>query len=77
MQAEPDVTAKALMHRLCEQFPDVSDRNAVANLAAATRATVAQRAGETTNLSVERYSSDKFDTLSVNHDGEATTNIDG
>jgi len=48
LQAEPETTAKTLMLRLCEQFPDAHGC-ATAYLATA-RATMAQRAGQTTHF---------------------------
>jgi hypothetical protein len=75
LQAEPDVTAKALMQRLCEQFPDVYPT-------ATQLRTLQRRVQLWRNEQVKRliFQSSgtpliSSDALSVNHNGEATTNI--
>ena len=76
LQAEPDVTAKALMQRLCEQFLDVYPT-------ATQLRTLQRRVQLWRNEQVKRliFQSNgtliSSDALSVNHNGEATTNIDG
>ena len=77
LQAEPDVTAKALMHRLCEQFPDVYPT-------ATQLRTLQRRVQLWRNEQVKRliFQSSgtpltSSDAVSVNHNVEATTNIEG
>jgi hypothetical protein len=77
LQAEPDVTAKALMQRLCEQFPDVYPT-------ATQLRTLQRRVQLWRNEQVKRLIFQSGGTpptssnaLSVNHNDEATTNIEG
>jgi hypothetical protein len=77
LRAEPDITAKVLMQRLCEQFPDVYPTGA-------QLCTLQRRAQLWRNEQVKRLifqasethlASSEIPSLSQN--GEATTNIDG
>src|SRR5438132_2171210 len=77
LQAEPEVTAKALMQRLCVQFPDVYPTGAQLR-------TLQRRVQLWRNEQVKRLifqasgtALTSSDALSVNHNGEATTNIEG
>ena len=77
LQAEPEVTAKALMQRLRDQFPDVYPTGAQLR-------TLQRRVQLWRNEQVKRLIFQtsgipltRSDALSVNHDAEATTNIEG
>ena len=77
LRAEPEVTAKTLMHRLCGLFPDVYPTGAQVR-------TLQRRVQVWRNEQVKRLifqtsgiPPTSSDVLSVNHNSEATTNIDG
>jgi hypothetical protein len=77
LQAEPDVTAKALMQRLSEQFPDVYPTGAQLR-------TLQRRVQLWRNEQVKRLifqasgtALTSSDALTVNRNNEATTIIDG
>ena len=77
LQTEPEVTAKALMQRLRDQFPDVYPTGAQLR-------TLQRRVQLWRNEQVKRLIFQtsgipltRSDALSVNHDAEATTNIEG
>jgi hypothetical protein len=77
LRAEPDVTAKALMQRLCRQFPDVYPTGAQLR-------TLQRRVQLWRNEQVKRLifqASDTHltnsDTPAISENGEAMTNIEG
>jgi hypothetical protein len=77
LRAEPDITAKVLMQRLCEQFPDVYPTGAQLR-------TLQRRVQLWRNEQVKRLIFQASDThLTSSHipsadpHGEATTNIEG
>ena len=77
LQAEPEVTAKALMQRLCVQFPDVYPTGA--QLRTLQRRVQLWRNEQVKRLIFQASGTPltSSDALSVNHNGEATTNIEG
>jgi hypothetical protein len=77
LRAEPDVPAKALMQRLCEQFPDVYPTGA--QLRTLQRRVQLWRNEQVKRLIFQASGTPltSSDALSVNHNGEGTTNIEG
>ena len=76
LRAEPDITAKVLMQRLCEQFPDVYPTGAQLR-------TLQRRVQLWRNEQVKRLIFQASDThlasseiASLSQNGEATTNIE-
>ena len=77
LQAKPDITAKALMQRLSGQFPDVYPTGA--QLRTLQRHVQLWRNEQVKRLIFQTSGipPTSSDVLSVNHNSEATTNIDG